>query len=203
MTGQTERVDLTQDVLQVAPALLGARLRVGAVNLRLTEVEAYSGLDDPAAHAFRGWRPHTRHLFEPPGTLYCYRSYGIHICANVVCGPEGSGSAVLIRAGEVVDGLDLARSRRPRSAGRPAGPRSGLRRTGAGAEPGGFGAPDRRAGAGVVPFGGSDGGGPQRPPGWGLGGGAASLAFLAGGGAVGVGLPSQPSAAAAGGGSRR
>jgi len=113
VTGQTERVDLAQDALQLAPALLGARLRVGAVTLRLTEVEAYSGVDDPAAHAFRGWRPHTRHLFEPPGTLYCYRSYGIHICANVVCGPEGSGSAVLIRAGEVVGGLDVARSRRP------------------------------------------------------------------------------------------
>ena len=106
-------VDLTLDVLTVAPALLGAHVRVHGVTLLLTEVEAYAGTDDPAAHAYRGWRPHTRHLFEPPGTLYCYRSYGIHICANVVCGPAGSGSAVLLRAGEIVDGLDIARGRRP------------------------------------------------------------------------------------------
>lgn len=111
--GQTGPVDLTSDVLTLAPALLGARLRVGEVTLRLTEVEAYRGAEDPAAHAYRGWRPHTRHLFEAPGTLYCYRSYGIHICANLVCGPAGSGSAVLLRAGEVIDGLDVARARRP------------------------------------------------------------------------------------------
>lgn len=106
-------MDLTRDSLTVAPELLGTRLRVGAVTLRITEVEAYHGAADPAAHAYRGWRPHTRHLFEAPGTLYCYRSYGIHICANLVCGPIGSGSAVLLRAGEVVDGLDVARVRRP------------------------------------------------------------------------------------------
>ena len=106
-------MDLSRDALTVAPALLGALFRCGGVTLRLTEVEAYAGADDPAAHAFRGPRPHTRHLFEPPGTLYCYRSYGIHVCANLVCGPTGSGSAVLLRAGEVVDGLDLARHRRP------------------------------------------------------------------------------------------
>ena len=112
-------VDLTLDVLTVAPALLGAHVRVHGVTLLLTEVEAYAGTDDPAAHAYRGWRPHTRHLFEPPGTLYCYRSYGIHICANVVCGPAGSGSAVLLRAGEIVDGLDIARGRRRGQSGCP------------------------------------------------------------------------------------
>ena len=106
-------MDLSLDALTVAPTLLGALFRVEGVTLRLTEVEAYAGAGDPAAHAYRGLRPHTRHLFEPPGTLYCYRSYGIHICANVVCGPVGSGSAVLLRAGEVVDGLELARGRRP------------------------------------------------------------------------------------------
>ncbi|MFT4294033.1 MAG: DNA-3-methyladenine glycosylase [Micropruina sp.] len=106
-------MDLNRDALSVAPDLLGMRLRVGPVTLRITEVEAYHGADDPAAHAYRGWRPHTRHLFEPPGTLYCYRSYGIHICANLVCGPDGSGSAVLLRAGQVVEGLDVARARRP------------------------------------------------------------------------------------------
>lgn len=106
-------MDLSGDAVAIAPTLLGAHLRVGGIILRLTEVEAYAGSHDPAAHAFRGWRPHTRHLFEPPGTLYCYRSYGIHICANVVCGPDGSGSAVLLRAGQVIGGLGLARSRRP------------------------------------------------------------------------------------------
>ncbi|MFT4217213.1 MAG: DNA-3-methyladenine glycosylase [Micropruina sp.] len=105
-------MDLTRDSLAVAPDLLGMRLRVGPVTLRITEVEAYQGTADPAAHAYRGWRPHTRHLFEAPGTLYCYRSYGIHICGNVVCGPHGSGTAVLLRAGEVVEGLDVARARR-------------------------------------------------------------------------------------------
>lgn len=111
--GRLGRVDLSRDVMTVAPALLGVHLHLDGVTLRLTEVEAYAGADDPAAHAFRGWRPHTRHLFEPPGTLYCYRSYGIHICANLVCGPAGSGAAVLLRAGHVVDGLELARRRRP------------------------------------------------------------------------------------------
>lgn len=106
-------MDLTRDALAVAPDLLGMRFRLGPVTVRITEVEAYHGAEDPAAHAYRGWRPHTRHLFERPGTLYCYRSYGIHICANVVCGPAGSGSAVLLRAAQVVDGLDVARARRP------------------------------------------------------------------------------------------
>ena len=106
-------VDLDADSVTLARALLGAHFRVGAITVRLTEVEAYAGSGDPAAHAFRGWRPHTRHLFEPPGTLYCYRSYGIHVCANLVSGPDGSGSAVLLRAGQVVEGLELARSRRP------------------------------------------------------------------------------------------
>ena len=105
-------MDLTRDAVAVAPDLLGMRLRVGPVTIRITETEAYHGADDPAAHAYGGWRPHTRHLFEPPGTLYCYRSYGIHICANIVCGPSGSGSAVLLRAGAVTEGLDVARARR-------------------------------------------------------------------------------------------
>lgn len=111
--GQTGPVDLAGDAVTLAPTLLGAYFRVDQVTVRITEVEAYAGADDPAAHAFRGWRPHTRHLFEPPGTLYCYRSYGIHICANVVCGPPGGGSAILLRAGQVVEGFERARERRP------------------------------------------------------------------------------------------
>jgi DNA-3-methyladenine glycosylase len=108
---------LSRPVLEVAPRLLGAVVRhttdEGAVAVRLTEVEAYAGPDDPGSHAFRGPTPRTAVMFGPPGHLYVYFSYGMHWCANVVTGPDGRASAVLLRAGEVVDGHDLARSRRP------------------------------------------------------------------------------------------
>ncbi|WP_370444389.1 DNA-3-methyladenine glycosylase [Blastococcus sp. TF02A-30] len=102
----------------VAPSLLGCWLVTdrpeGSVALRLTEVEAYSGSgEDPSAHSHRGPTPRAAIMFGPPGRLYVYFSYGVHWCANVVVGPEGEGSAVLLRAGEVVLGSDLARSRRP------------------------------------------------------------------------------------------
>jgi DNA-3-methyladenine glycosylase len=105
-------------VLDVAPLLLNAVLRHGDVAVRLTEVEAYAGPDDPGSHAYRGPTPRTTVMFGPPGHLYCYFTYGMHVCCNVVCGPEGTASAVLVRAGEVVDGLELARERRPRSSDR-------------------------------------------------------------------------------------
>jgi DNA-3-methyladenine glycosylase len=102
----------------VAPSLLGCWLVTdrpeGRVALRLTEVEAYSGEGaDPASHAHRGPTPRAEIMFGPPGRLYVYFSYGVHWCANVVAGPEGRASAVLLRAGEVVVGEELARSRRP------------------------------------------------------------------------------------------
>jgi DNA-3-methyladenine glycosylase len=102
---------------EVAPILLGARLvsTVGGahVAVRLTELEAYMGEQDPGSHAFRGRTRRTAVMFGPAGHLYVYFTYGMHWCANIVCGPQGSASAVLVRAGEVVQGLDAARARRP------------------------------------------------------------------------------------------
>jgi DNA-3-methyladenine glycosylase len=110
--------ELLAPVDEVAPALLGCWLvsdrADGQVAVRLTEVEAYSGEgSDPASHAHRGPTPRAAIMFGPPGRLYVYFSYGVHWCANVVVGPEGRGSAVLLRAGDVVLGDELARSRRP------------------------------------------------------------------------------------------
>jgi DNA-3-methyladenine glycosylase len=104
---------LERPVLEVAPLLLGGVLRHGDVACRLTEVEAYDGANDPGSHAFRGPTQRNAVMFGPPGHLYVYFTYGMHWCANVVCGPEGDPSAVLVRAGEIVDGLEIARSRRP------------------------------------------------------------------------------------------
>lgn len=97
---------------RVAPLLLGAVLRHGEVAVRLSEVEAYAGPRDPASHAFRGPTPRTDVMFGPPGHLYLYFSYGMHWAANVVCGPDGTASACLLRSGQVVEGVELARERR-------------------------------------------------------------------------------------------
>ena len=107
---------LAGPVLEVAPRLLGAVLRhttdEGAVAVRLTEVEAYAGDQDPGSHAYKGPTPRNEVMFGPPGHLYVYFTYGMHHCCNVVVGNEGHASAVLLRAGEVVEGVDLARARR-------------------------------------------------------------------------------------------
>jgi DNA-3-methyladenine glycosylase len=111
------RERLSRPSLQVAPLLLGAVVSStvdGAeVAVRLTEVEAYEGLDDPASHAYRGLTRRTSVMFGPAGHLYCYFTYGMHWCANVVCDVDGRASAVLLRAGEIVRGVELARERRP------------------------------------------------------------------------------------------
>ncbi len=108
---------LTPEVLarpapEVAPLLLGAVLRHGGVAVELTEVEAYAGRDDPASHAHRGPTPRNEVMFGPPGHLYLYFSYGMHWAANVVCGPDQTAGGCLLRAGRVVEGVELARERR-------------------------------------------------------------------------------------------
>ena len=118
MPGSAERLDAVLDgpVLEVAPRLLDAVLRhetgAGAVSVRLTEVEAYDGPGDPGSHAFNGRTARNAVMFGPRGRLYVYFTYGMHHCCNVVVGDEDSPSAVLLRAGEVVEGLELARERR-------------------------------------------------------------------------------------------
>ncbi|TDD20586.1 DNA-3-methyladenine glycosylase [Kribbella turkmenica] len=107
---------LAGPVLDVAPKLLGMVLRSttdeGTVAVRLTEVEAYDGPSDPGSHAYRGQTPRNTVMFGPAGFLYVYFTYGMHFCMNVSAGPDGQPSAVLLRAGEIVEGLDLARARR-------------------------------------------------------------------------------------------
>lgn len=110
---------LAGPVLEVAPALLGAHVSANGVTVRLTEVEAYAGTRDPGSHAFRGPTPRTEVMFGPAGHLYVYFSYGMHWCCNVVCGPDGQASAVLLRAGEVVGGMETARARRDTGRQRP------------------------------------------------------------------------------------
>ena len=96
----------------VAPYVLGSTLRRGPVTLMITEVEAYLGKADPASHASRGLTPRCATMFGPPLHLYVYASYGIHRAGNVVCCPEGVASGLLLRAGRVIDGYDVVRSRR-------------------------------------------------------------------------------------------
>ena len=114
-----DREFFARPVLEVAPDLLGAVVSVDGVSVRLTEVEAYAGTRDPGSHAFRGPTPRTQVMFGPAAHLYVYFSYGMHWCVNVVCGPEGEASAVLLRAGEVVDGEQTARARRDSGRVRP------------------------------------------------------------------------------------
>jgi DNA-3-methyladenine glycosylase len=96
-----------------ARELLGATLFGRGVSARIVEVEAYFGEHDPASHAYRGRTPRNAVMFGPAGHLYAYFVYGMHTCVNVSTGPDGEASAVLLRAGEVLGGHDLAALRRP------------------------------------------------------------------------------------------
>jgi DNA-3-methyladenine glycosylase len=101
---------------QVGPELLGLVLEHetadGLVAVEITEVESYAGEEDPASHAWRGRTARTAVMYGPPGHAYVYFTYGMHFCVNLVCLPEGSANAVLLRAGRVIAGEEIARARR-------------------------------------------------------------------------------------------
>jgi DNA-3-methyladenine glycosylase len=111
------REELAIDPVDAAKRLLGCILESeapeGIVQVRLTEVEAYRGGDDPASHCYRGQTSRNQVMFGPAGHLYVYFVYGMHFCANVVSLTDGVPGAVLLRAGEVVSGVDIATGRRP------------------------------------------------------------------------------------------
>lgn len=112
------RTLLTAPAPSIGPHLLGAVLTTnfagGETSVVITEVEAYSS-DDPASHSYRGPTPRNESMFGPPGTLYVYRSYGIHWCMNVTTGPAGEASALLLRAGHPLNGREVMVARRGRA----------------------------------------------------------------------------------------
>lgn len=110
-------VAMEVDPLTAARRLLGAVVTARGVSARIVEVEAYGGpadgpWPDPAAHSHRGRTARNGVMFGPPGRLYTYRSHGIHVCANVSCGGDGTAGAVLLRAAVIESGRDSAQSRR-------------------------------------------------------------------------------------------
>jgi DNA-3-methyladenine glycosylase len=112
MARRLRRAFYRRDPRLVAPELLGKVLTDGEVSARIVEVEAYCGSEDPGSHAFRGMTRRNATMFGPAGGLYVYFTYGMHWCANAVCGEEGQGIAVLLRAAEPLTGLEHMRARR-------------------------------------------------------------------------------------------
>ncbi|MCX4694111.1 DNA-3-methyladenine glycosylase [Streptomyces sp. NBC_01408] len=121
MSARADRTPLPRSffdrpVLTVAPDLLGRtlvrRTPEGPLELRITEVEAYEGEADPGSHAYRGRTIRNASMFGPPGHAYVYFIYGMWFSLNLVCGPPDHASGVLLRAGEVTMGADLAAKRR-------------------------------------------------------------------------------------------
>lgn len=114
---RTDADDLAVEPVAAARRLLGATITGRGVRAVIVEVEAYGGVPDgpwpdAAAHSYRGRSDRNAVMFGPPGRLYTYRSHGIHVCANIACGPDGTGAAVLLRAAGIETGVDIARSRR-------------------------------------------------------------------------------------------
>jgi DNA-3-methyladenine glycosylase len=112
---------LAVDPVELAQVLLGSVLvstrKSGTVAARIVEVEAYRGADDPASHSYRGKTLRNEVMWGPAGHLYVYFVYGMHFCANVVGTEDGEPGGVLLRAGEVVEGTDVVRARRPSARG--------------------------------------------------------------------------------------